>query len=256
MKAIFICLGLGLCLTTAPFANATMVDFTTGTSNDGTMGNSLCYNSSGASTACNGSQFLTVTAWGVTGNPNGNTTFQPGALGHYAGSNLGLGVCNAAQGTNCSSPNHEVDNSGHLDFVLFQFSGTVTAASVVLNPVCDCGFTDSTYYTGSATGTISGKSLATLGTVGFGSASPARTGGNSQQSVTITGISSGMKYLDFTATGALSGRLFQDRIADLHPWVRRSRAQFAHLAWPRPRPACLVAAPQDRRISQELSPQS
>ena len=189
MKAIFICLGLGLCLATAPFANATMVDFTTGTSHDGTMGNSLCYNSSGASMNCNGSQFLTVTAWGVTG--NGGTTLAAGALGNYAGSNLGLGVCNAVEGNDCSAPNHEVDNSGHLDFVLFQFSSTVTSASVVLNPVCNCGFTDSTFYTGNLTGTISGKSLASLGTVGL-SGPTSQTGGNSQQNVSITGISGGV----------------------------------------------------------------
>lgn len=191
MKAIFICLGLGLCLATAPFASATTVDFTTGSSSDGTMGNSLCYNSAGASTACNGSQFLTVTAWGVTGGAGGATTLQQGALGHYAGTNLGLGVCNQSEGTGCSAPNHEVDNSGHLDFVLFQFNTTVNSASVVLNPVCDCGYTDSTYYTGSATGSISGKSLAQLGTVGFGSAS-SQSGGNSQQNVGISGISGGV----------------------------------------------------------------
>jgi hypothetical protein len=190
MKAVLTCLGLALCLAIAPLASATTVNFTTGTSSDGTMGNSLCYNSAGASTACNGSQFLTVTAWGVTGGAGGNTTFASAALGHYAGTNLGLGVCNASEGTGCSAPNHEVDNSGHLDFVLFQFSSAINSASVVLNPVCNCGYTDSTYYTGNLTASISGKSLAQLGTVGLNSTA-SQSGGNSQQNVGIAGISGG-----------------------------------------------------------------
>ncbi len=191
MKGILLGLGLGLCFATAPFASAATIDFTTGSSSSGTMGNSLCYNSAGASTACNGSQFLTVTAWGVTGGAGGNTTFDTAALGHYAGSNLGLGVCNQSEGAGCSAPNHEVDNSGHLDFVLFQFSSTITSASVILNPVCNCGYTDSTYYTGSLTGSISGKSLAQLGTVGLNSSS-SQSGGNSQQNLGISGISGGV----------------------------------------------------------------
>jgi PEP-CTERM motif len=194
MKAILICLGAGLLLATAPFAGATTVNFTTGTSSDGTMGNSLCYNSSGASTACNGNQFLTVTAWGVTGGAGNDTTFQQGALGHYAGTNLGLGVCNQIEGVGCSSPQHEVDNSGHLDFVLFTFNSSVNAAQVVLNPVCDCGFTDSTYYTGNLSGSISGKSLSQLGGLGL-SGPTSQPGGNSQQTVTISGIAGGVNSI-------------------------------------------------------------
>jgi PEP-CTERM motif len=188
MKAILICLGAGLLLATAPFASATTVNFTTGTSNDGSMGNSLCYTSAGASTSCGGNQvFLTITAWGITGGSGGDTTFQQGALGNYAGTNLGLGVCNQSEGVGCSSPNHEVDNSGHKDFVLFQFSGPITSASVVLNPVCDCGSTDSTYYTGNLSGSISGKSLSQLSGLGLTNTQN-RPGGNSQQSFSLSGI--------------------------------------------------------------------
>ena len=191
MKAIIFCWGLGLGLATAPFAIAATIDFTTGSSSSGSMGNSLCYNSAGASAACNGSQFLTVSAWGLTGGAGGNTTLDIAALGHYAGTNLGLGVCNQSEGTGCSAPNHEVDNSGHLDFVLFQFSSAITSASVILNPVCNCGYTDSTYYTGNLSGTIFGKSLAQLSTVGFNSTS-SQSGGNSQQNLGIGGIGGGV----------------------------------------------------------------
>jgi hypothetical protein len=178
-----------MCMAIAPLASATTVtaNFTLGSSSAGTMGNSLCYNSAGTSTACNGSQFLTITAWGVTGGTGGNTTLQQGALGLYAGTNLGLGVCNQSEGNNCSSPQHEVDNSGHLDFVLFKFNSAINSASVVLNPVCNCGYTDSTYYTATAAGSISGLSLSQLSTAGF-SAGVNRTGGNSQQNFSLSGV--------------------------------------------------------------------
>lgn len=68
---------------------------------------------------------------------------------------------------------------------------SVNSASLVLNPVCNCGYTDSTYYTGNATGSLSGKSPAQLGALGFGSPS-SQSGGNSQQNVTISGINGGV----------------------------------------------------------------
>ncbi|MDP8989245.1 MAG: PEP-CTERM sorting domain-containing protein, partial [Acidobacteriota bacterium] len=85
----------------------------------------------------------------------------------------------------------EVDNSGHMDFVLFQFSSAINSASVVLNPVCNCGYTDSTYYTGNLTGTIAGLSLAQLSSVGLYS-TESQSGGNTQQNVGISGISGGV----------------------------------------------------------------
>jgi len=186
MKATLTGLGFVLCFAIAPFASATTVNFTTGSTNAGTMGNSLCYTAGGAATSCNGSQFLMITAWGITGGAGGDTTFAQGALGHYAGTDLGLGVCNQDEGVNCNPPNHEVDNSGHDDFVLFQFNTPVSNATVVLNPVCNCGYTDSTYYTGTGSAAISGLSLAQLSTVGFGSGTN-RNGGNSQQTFTLSG---------------------------------------------------------------------
>ena len=191
MKALLTCLGLGVCLLTAPFASAATIDFTTGSSTDGNENpaNSLCYSAAGASTACNGSQFLTVTAWGVTGGSGGNSTLVQAALGRYAGANLGLGVCNQSEGNGCDAPNHEVDNSGHLDFVLFTFSSAVKSASVVLNPVCDC-YTDSTYFVGNAITSISGKTLAGLTSDGF-AAGVNTPGGKSQQSLSLTGPAGG-----------------------------------------------------------------
>jgi hypothetical protein len=122
----------------------------------------------------------------MTGGAGGNTTLAEAALGKYAGPNLGLGVCNQNEGTNCSTPNHEVDNNGRLDFILFQFKTAVITASVVLNPVCNCGYPDSTYYLGTGSAAISGISLAQLSTVGFGSATN-RSGGNSEQSFAFGG---------------------------------------------------------------------
>lgn len=175
-----------LCLVISALASASTINFTAGSSTTGSIGNSLCYTAAGAAASCNGNQFVTITAWGITGGAGGNTTLAEAALGKYAGPNLGLGVCNQNEGTNCSTPNHEVDNSGRLDFILFQFRTMVAAASVVLNPVCNCGYTDSTYYLGTGSAAISGLSLSQLGTVGFGSATN-RSGDNSQQSFAFGG---------------------------------------------------------------------
>jgi hypothetical protein len=184
MKTILNCLSVGLFLTVAPFASATTANFTIDGSSAGSFGNSLCYSSAGTSTACNGSQFLTITAWGLTG--SGNTTLQTAALGRYGPGNYGLGVCNQSEGSGCSSPNHEVDNAGSKDFVLFQFSSAINSASVVLNPVCDC-YTDSTYYVG--VGSVSGKTLAQLGV------SVSQDGGKSQQNFALNGVNGATSIL-------------------------------------------------------------
>jgi hypothetical protein len=103
---------------------------------------------------------LTATAWSLTG--NGDTTFQTATLGQYSG--LGLGVCNqdelAARG-GCQAPQHEVDNNGQLDFVLFTFSEAVTSVSIVIDPVCFCD-DDASYRAGNGI-SPNGHTLAQVG---------------------------------------------------------------------------------------------
>ena len=73
---------------------------------------------------------LTVTGFSTTGS---NNTLDRANVGQWSGA--GLGVCSTTDGgANCSDPNHQVDNLGDQDFVLFQFSLPVDPTSVTINP--------------------------------------------------------------------------------------------------------------------------
>jgi hypothetical protein len=100
---------------------------------------------------------VTATAWSVT---DLNAALQSAAPGQWS---VGMGVCNATEGFNCGSPNHQVDNNNGFDFVLFQFSSPVNLASIVVDPYGTFD-RDVTYWTGSATSglNLAGKTLASL----------------------------------------------------------------------------------------------
>jgi len=84
---------------------------------------------------------VTATAWSLL---NYGTTFSTGQLGQFS---TGLGVCNANEGNNCSSPDHQVDNAGSFDFVLFQFNQPVTINTIVIDPYAPANADrDVTYY--------------------------------------------------------------------------------------------------------------
>jgi hypothetical protein len=111
-------------------AGGTIFHLDTGGTNVGSsFGNIRTFTSGGIT--------VTVTAWGVTG--NGLTTFQTAHSGEYAG--LGLGICNQVEGLSCGDPDHQVDNAGQYDFMLFQFSSgghpiSVNLSSIVLSEYC------------------------------------------------------------------------------------------------------------------------
>jgi hypothetical protein len=67
----------------------------------------------------NGGVTVTASAWSYSGG-----VFNTAALGWW--SNAGLGVCNDGEFSGCGSPEHQVDNEGRNDFVLFQFSGPLS----------------------------------------------------------------------------------------------------------------------------------
>lgn len=152
----FLCLG-------SPAATASSIINFSGNGGQGAIGNEYCYSSSGVPTACNGAQFLTVTAWSDTGS---NNDLAAAAVGQY--DPYGLGVCNYdelhADG-GCQSPQHAIDNQGQFDFVLLQFSSSVTLDSVTLNTFGEALNTNATYYTNTVTdSTVAGKSISGLGT--------------------------------------------------------------------------------------------
>lgn len=155
-------------------------DFTSGsstssTSSGTTFGNVRTFTVNGVT--------ITVTAWSLTG--NSGTTFQTGNLGRWP---TGLGDCNQIEGTDCASPEHQVDNNGNYDFVLFQFSAPVSSISVVISPYGTYD-RDVTYYTGNASSSLdlTGDSLSSLSGLGFGSAiNDDSTVSSNPRTVTVT----------------------------------------------------------------------
>ncbi len=72
---------------------------------------------------------LTVTSWATTGSGGALQSAQTGWFNGY-----GLGVCNRSEGRGCGSPEHQVDNVGARDFILFRFSAAVDPTGVSVNP--------------------------------------------------------------------------------------------------------------------------
>jgi hypothetical protein len=152
---------LGLLLTALTVTAAPIgFDFTSGGTNSGSSyGNVRTFTSGGVT--------VTVTAWGLTGGFS-NTTFENARLGQWSG--FGMGVCNREEGgVNCDSPEHQADNVGRYDFVLFQFSTPVDPLSITINPFGTYD-RDVSYWTGNtASGlNLSGLSIGSLAGLGFG----------------------------------------------------------------------------------------
>lgn len=105
-----------------------------------------------------------ASAWSLTGGYN-NDKFESSYLGQYSG--FGLGVCNRDE--QCNNSDHRVDNSGRLDFVLFQFSAAIDPLSVRIDPVGNYD-RDVSYWTGTTANplNLSGKSLNNFTSLGFG----------------------------------------------------------------------------------------
>ena len=143
-------------------AGATTVTFNFTTSG-GTVGGGSPFGDTRTYTS--GIYSVTATAYSLPGNLSGD--FTAAQLNQYNG--LGLAVCDQSEGAGCGAPEHQVDNHGNIDFVLFTFyvSGVLTSldpASIVINPygVYD---RDMTYWVGNT-----GPALSTIGLAGvFGS---------------------------------------------------------------------------------------
>jgi hypothetical protein len=164
---------------------STVFDYTTNGFGEGSGANSVVQTVNG--------ETVTAKAFSLTG--NNDTTFQTATLGEYTG--YGLGVCNqqelAAQG-GCGSPQHEIDDNGQNDFVLFQFSTAVTSITITLDPVCNCN-TNASYYVGNGLNPL-GDTLAQLGT-----ATPSNeTTSDTVRTVTLTGLGAGVNSVLFGAS--------------------------------------------------------
>lgn len=155
MKRTVLC-GMLLALPLAMNASTLNWDFTA-SGGAGTLGNVVNLSSGGVN--------VTVTAFSLA-NQVSTTQFTAAAVGQWG--SYGLGVCNAAEYTGCSSPNHQVDNIGGYDFLLLQFSAPVDPISLVIRSATSSD-RDLTYWTGNQ---ASGYSLLglTLANIGLGSA--------------------------------------------------------------------------------------
>lgn len=129
----------------------------TGNGGTGSTGNVLSFTS--------GSAVATVTSWSLSTLAG---TFQQAATGRW-GSN-GLGVCNPTEITNCSDPQHTMDNSGQYDFILFEFNQVVNPVTITVSTY-GAGGSDLSFWRGTtsnSTTLLSGQTLAGLGALGFG----------------------------------------------------------------------------------------
>lgn len=160
MKSLFRISLLAIIGALSAMASTVTYDFTSGGTNVGaSFGNVRTFTVNGIT--------VTVTGWSLTG--NGGTTFQTSQLGQFS---TGLGTCNQVEGANCDSPDHQVDNVGSYDFVLFQFSTPLEMASITIDPFAPSDTDrDVSYWEGSASNplNLTNKTVANLTGLGFGS---------------------------------------------------------------------------------------
>ena len=119
-------------------------------------GNARTFSSSGVD--------VTATAWSL---PTLSADFAAAQLGRAT--NYGLWVCNTSEGINCASPDHQIDNVGGMEFVLFQFSQAVDPASISIATYNQADL-DVSYYLGNVSSNLSltGVNLIELAGLGFG----------------------------------------------------------------------------------------
>jgi len=175
-------------------ANATpiTVNYMTGAIGQGSGDNSIVKNMPG--------ETVTANAWGVTG--NNDTTFQWATLGQYSG--LGLGVCNQAElSVGCTAPQHEVDDNGQLDFVMFSFSAPVTSVSITVTPVCNCD-TNASYIVGNGLDPL-GLTLAQLPAVQNSNEITKDT----TRTITLNGLGNGVTDVLFGASVTGTNNFFK-----------------------------------------------
>lgn len=142
-------------------AGATTVtfDFTT---SGGTVGGGSPFGDT--RTYTNGTYSVTASSFSLPGNLSGN--FTTAQLNQY--NTLGLASCNQGEGSGCGAPEHQVDNHGNFDFVLFKFNTSIDPASIVINPYGSYD-RDVTYWIGNGSTNLSTIGLAGLAGAGFGS---------------------------------------------------------------------------------------
>lgn len=167
----------------------------TGSAGSGSFGNSLTFAQSGVT--------VKATAWGYTYGSSDNA-LETAALGQWS---VGLGVANRNEGASVGAPEHQVDNSGADDWVLFEFSKAVTNVSVTITPSGTYD-RDVSFMTAFNSGSLNlnGLSYASLTGLGFGSkVDSSSTVSSSSRTVSITSATGFNKLLFGAKVGEPTG---------------------------------------------------
>jgi hypothetical protein len=151
-----------------------------GATGEGSVGNVRTFTSGGVT--------VSVSGWSYTYDvaPGTDNALGQAALGRWSS---GLGVCNVTE-TPCSSPDHQVDNVGIDDWVLFVFSAPVDITTVRIDPYGTFD-RDVSYYVGNVSTPLSltGVNYAGLTALGFSSVlySSEATASDAYRDVSIAG---------------------------------------------------------------------
>lgn len=175
-------------------ASAATFVLTSGSNNDGSIGNVRTY------TGSDGTQ-LEVTAYSLAG----GSTLSAGAVGAYT---PGLGVINSFGWNGDGS--HTVDNSGNVDILVFQFNKVVTVDKVGLAAFGD---TDINYAIGSTvtpfSGTLSIPNYATFTSL-FGSSILSNgTGSDENRDINPSNLSGNLFYVAAAFSNSSSNDSFK-----------------------------------------------
>ena len=130
----------------------------TGSAGAGSYGNSLAFANNGVT--------VTATAWAYTYGSADNA-LESAAVGQWS---TGLGILDRSEGLTAGSPEHQVDNSGPDNWMLFNFSKPVTNVSVTIDPYGVWG-RDVSYWVGYSESplNLTAKTYANLSGLGFSS---------------------------------------------------------------------------------------
>ena len=185
-----------IALTTSVFAQSLSWD-TTGSNDSGDFGNALVFNDSGRE--------LAITSWGHT-RGDFDDAFEAARGSLYS---IGMGVSNAEEGTGTND--HQMDNSGGDDWMLFYFDGPVEDVKIVVDPYGTWD-RDVTYYTARLDGPVNltGLSYSDLASLGFDSRRDSLGSvGSAARQVSIQNVSGGFNAILF---GAWQGEPTADSI--------------------------------------------
>lgn len=167
-------------------AATTTFDFSTAAGAESTLSGALSFTQSS----------LTVTVREL--NTTGGTGLTGGYAENYNG--FGLGACTTSEGSNCGSPQHQVDNVGNYEFLLFRFSSPVNLSSVSLRNFGSTTTVDmdmSYWFSTSTAASMTLSDITSLGN-GFGSQNNVTYGGagSTTSTVNVAGYGSSAQSVD------------------------------------------------------------